>query len=507
MNESRERPRQRLTRSDLALLAVGGGFWPLSVLSRNTVGMPHPERLVAVAGIAWAAGALVAVWLVGRGAPRRPVVRTTFVGQVLFMSGGRLVGIMPEWAAWVAMVLVVVFAATVFTRLDEEAMASALTTFLVVAVLSGIPISLYASLIERGADSTTDPAASGAILSERPDIFVVVLDGYPGLRTLDAYPGRPTTALVEALEERGLHTPESAWSSYWSTALSVPSLVNMACPVTDTHGGSATEQELYETIGGANVLVEMLTQNGYTTHMVESGWSGSSCGPAIDHCVPSGLFDEAMSLVLNDTVLGPSLSSTLGSPFTIGSEKTMDWLLVNASTISADPSPNLVFAHLISPHPPFYLDHSCNRVVDSSREGSGLYRAGVPNEQREAFFEGQMYCVNDFMLRLADAVEIDDVLIYVSDHGSARHRQLNLPPSEWEVGHISERFNVFMAVRVRRGCDIGEVVMIPNLLRRVLSCYASDPLPDLDHRMFIPLITEVPTDLVRQLTGADTAGG
>ena len=120
-----------------------------------------------------------------------------------------------------------------------------------------------------------------------------------------------------------------------------------------------------------------------------------------------------------------------------------------------------------------------------------FYLAGVPNEEQEHYFRGQVDCVDSFMIELAKRVGRAAVIVFVGDHGTDRRSQLSLPAADWGALEIVERMNVMMAVRSGPDCEIGESVMVPNLMVRVLSCCSASELVANTNRMFIKPMVEV----------------
>ena len=337
-------PLQRLRLGDGALLAVAAAFWPLGVYARNLFDFVHPERLVLLILGVWVVGAGVSLVLVLIGVQRTTSVWTVFIAIVLLMTGGRLIRQFGLFEGWVLILAMVALSVVVFARIGDTTVTRAAVLSLAVVLGSGVLISAFMSWSSVGESTVSMESRLSVELVENPDVFLIVLDGYPGLRGFEMDTGEPNTATVEALVELGFEVPESAWSSYWSTQLSVASLLQMSYPVVDPFDGDATTRDLYRIIGGDNTLLATFTDAGYDTYFVESGWSGSSCPGDIHVCVASTFVDEGMFFALWDTVGGPHVLSPQGHAFTTGTQRTMEWLLANGASISRDGRPSYVFA-------------------------------------------------------------------------------------------------------------------------------------------------------------------
>ena len=483
--------RSRVKGADALLLGAAVTFWPLSVIASNLVGIPHAERLVFLILAALVLTVLLTSALVGFGVRRTVAVRSVSIGTIVAMTWGRLYPDFDRALVWTSALLIVAGAAYLFSRFDESGLVPPLVVALAVALLAGPLLSLLEKMSSWGVDETSPTPSLTVDMIETPDILLVVLDGYPGLITMERDFGEDKTGLIKSLGDRGFDVIVSMWSSYPTTSHSVPSLLEMNYPIETNPSGEATEQALYDIVAGGNQLVGLLEGAGYDTYMVESGWSGATCGSAFDHCVASPLNDEAMFITLQNTLAAPIV--TASHPFTIGSVNTMKWLIENIQALEDDAEPSFVFAHLLAPHPPFFLDDRCNRVVDANRETPFV------TSRTKGYFLEQVACVDSFMVRLSEVAGPDTVVVFVSDHGTASRHQLNTPGDLWSRDDLTERMNVLTAVRLDNDCTIGDGLVTPNLMRRVLSCYTTRPIPELRSRMFKVGLVEVPETEVEEL--------
>lgn len=481
----------RLSWGDVVLLGIASSFWPLWIVGSNYAGIAHFERVIALIVGVWALS-IGLVWLLTRlGVGTKPAVHSMFVAVVLLMSAGTLMRSIGTALGLIAVAATIGLGLFVFNRFGESVTARAVVMGLGVAVASGPLIVGYETYSNLGEGETVDAEPLEVDLVYRPDIFLVVLDGYPGIQAMRQDFGSPNTELISGLEDRGFEVPTSVWSSYWTTQLAVASILDVGYPLVTEWEGHITEQRLYDKIGGGNVLRTTLEANGYETHMVESGWSGSGCDASLfDNCVASPIVDESIFLIMRNTIATPLVDRT-GGPFTEGALSAIDWLMENGALLSRSVEPDFVFAHFVAPHPPFFLDSMCQRDVTYARSGITFYLSGVTNEERERHFLDQASCLNRFMLAFADAIEEDDVVVFVADHGTDRRFQLDIPGEEWGHEELVERMNVLAAMRVAEDCSIGDRFVTANLMRRVLDCQSSISIEDQPDRMWINSMHEI----------------
>lgn len=484
---------------DVALLFVAASFVPLGLVAANYTGFSHLERIIGVVVVLWLLAVGLVVILVRLGLQVGPVVHTVFVGVVLLSVGGVIFRSLGTGTGLAALLAILVLSAFVFLRLPQSALPRALVIGLAVALASGPLISVADILGSDRSGRVIDNEPLTVSMTSTPDIFLIILDGYPGSIAFQQDFDTDMVEFVSKLELQGFEVPNSAWTSYWTTQLAVASILDAGYPLMDEWEGKITEQRLYDRIGGDNALVETLRDNGYETHMVESGWSGSGCDAAFyDRCVPAPFLDEAMFLFLRKTLAEPFVA-TSGGPFAEGAVHAMEWLLENGESLSRSVTPDFVFAHFVAPHAPFFLDSGCDRAVTRDRSGITFNLDGVPETTRERFFLEQAACLNSFMVQFADLIDEEDVVVYVSDHGTDRRFQLSMDGEDWTKQSVVERMNVMMAVRAGSRCTVGDNLVTPNLMRRVLDCHTSLPIDDVEPRMWIRGMVELEAGLVEDL--------
>lgn len=492
------------------LILLGAFFWPLNVLAVNLSSIVRPERVLGLALLVWVAGLLVAGILARFGMDVEAAENTGFVVVVATMSGGPFVRQFGG-AGYLILIIVSVLAGWLFMRLRGTVFVSALIWGAAVMLVAGPAIALVDSWRTLDGASAVQSGEKVAVdLTTRPDIFLVVLDGYPGsvAAALDGLDSGQFDVRAELLA-RDFEVPASSWSSYWTTILSIPSLLEMGYPVQQPEWRSAqSHNDLHEVLSGSNAVTEALKANDYETHMIESGWSLGACGPSIDHCRPSPFLDEATYLTLRHTVAASLLEGSPG-PYALGALEGFGWLHDHSARLSESPSPDFLFMHVVSPHAPFFLRSDCSVEVSGERSGGRFDIRGVSIDVRERFFVQQMDCLDRLMVKVADAVEPDDILIFVSDHGSDRRGQLDEGMTDWSHEAIVERLNNFLAVRLPEGCSVGDGVVVPNLFRVVFDCLSTSTVETLPERMWVNPMQELDPEVVRALvetTGFGRAG-
>lgn len=468
-----------LRASDLALLAVPPAWASLRIVARNPVGIPHLERLLAVSILLWCL-AIAADWaLLKRGLNRKTVVYTSFVALVVLLAGGAVLRQRGAVLGLVVMAAVLALMAIVAARLPSSVLPDVLVVVLAVGMISGPIIDAVGSVAGFGSSEMAQAETLSVTLDSRPDVYLVLLDGFPGVDTMDVDFGSGYgSQLASSLESHGLVVPERVSASYPASDYSIPSILEMGYPVTQAPRYEATLQDLYDVISGDNRLTALFADNGYETYMLESGWSGSSCRSWYDHCVASSWFDDPMAQVLRNSIFDEVLVPGSGFQYAVASSTTMQWLGQNLPELSQDSTPSFVFAHVLAPHAPFFLGPDCAIVPSGDRAGYFFRSPGVADETRNEYLREQIDCLESFMLDLHHLVGDDAFLVFASDHGTDRKDQTARDPSEWSPRETDERMLAFVAASLSPDCSLGDELHLPNLMRRVVTCIAEAPLSD-----------------------------
>lgn len=498
-SSSAERVRESFGWVEILIIGLVAFYTPMQVYAVNLVGVVHPERLFLLAAVTWIVG--MALVLMGRvvGLSRRSALLLASAALICLCRGWALTdrfGVVGGWLLFGAMVVVL---SLVLRRFDPAGLINGALVVIVVFFLSGLGLDLYRSVSTLGNDVSRPSNAIAFSAAETPDVYLVVVDGHAGTVSTELDFGIDQGVLIDDLHTRGFETPTMSFSSYPTTTASVPSLLDMSYPIQEGPGITlSTVARMQEIIGGDNELFRALRANGYQATMVEAGWGGSRCGSNVDVCVLSPFLDDAVYLALQPSMFAMQLNETFGSSFTLGAQRTMQWLLANAGSLADNGRRDLVFAHIMAPHQPFFLDEQCEVRYAPGRLNftSSEAEYGSPQPYLE-----QAQCVDAFIIDMADRIPSDAVVVFAGDHGTDSRHQLRLMPDDWDSDDIRERFNPFIAVRAG-GCELGEEVVIPNLMRRVLSCFSTQPIPELDPRVYLytPISLQGQTTPVERLS-------
>jgi hypothetical protein len=503
-------PRSGRRMAVVLCLLVLAAYKPASIWAANVVGVPHPERLILVGGVVWLIA--LAAWLVAvrAGVRESTALVSTFFGLFFLLNAGPLVANLGT-ALTLGMSAGATFAvALLVSRIESHNLILGAIVVLSVFLISGPILDLVDSYMSSdGSSSYNPPGRLMAEFADRPDIWLVVLDGYAG-NTLYSADGLEdeSPSVLPRLERLGFTTFRSAWASYPTSAASIASILDITYVLEEGAVLDASSvSDLYGVIGGESRFVDVLDRNGYTATMIESGWSGSQCGSQFDNCIASSFLDEAMFKFAEQTILRDVTLDLWGHAFTSGSRGTMSWMLENAARLNDNGTADFVFAHVMAPHPPLLLDRRCELRRDVDSISLAFVAPDTTLDEQVDGYRQQVACLDEFMMELAQQVDDDSLIVYVSDHGTDRRDQVPKEPSEWTHEDLAERMNVLLAMRSPGSCTLADGLVTPSVLHRVLACLD----PDLEasgafamSRMFIYSSLSSVSNIVVELPSATT---
>jgi hypothetical protein len=379
-------------------------------------------------------------------------------------------------------------------RVPEATTFANLLLAMLTAWLSGSVV--WAETTRHAAHAPESPpiVARGAV--ERPDVYVLIVDGYGRADVLkDEY--SLDNPLVPELERRGFTVAGTARSNYIQTALSISSLLNADYLQTILPPGNARSRSrrVLGDLIADNLLFRSLAQAGYRIRSYASEYPLISArraderpGPWLPITEFGFSFYEGSGLAVMPRWLGGDgvLPEYLHRHQVMW---TLDQLATEPHGDTA--TPTLVFAHLLMPHPPFVFnaDGSVRTTSvpitladgpDWRRNAAGTderYHDGYADAVR--FLNGQLTRIVDGILRRSQRPAI----IYIQgDHGPGSHLH-------WESAaksDLRERFGILMAMRLPDGkpASLPSHVTPVNAVRILLNEALGTQLPPLPDRSY-----------------------
>ena len=319
-----------------------------------------------------------------------------------------------------------------------------------------------------------------APVAHRPDMYLIVVDGYANAGVLRERYGFDNRAFEDSLRHLGFVIPTVVHSNYVHTLLSIPSLLNAShlLDLRNDPGPASTDPTVPNYLVAHSRTVRFLAAQGYEYVFFPSHWwEATRHAPEADVEFKAWpqfrLLREMTRTELRRTL---QRGSVLGQ-FKHDYEIDADYLkrtLAGLSHVPARPRPTFTFAHLIDPHRPYLLDHQCRPAPMATRE--------APGESGPRYLD-QIGCLNGFLLDLITTLLRDSpeppVILIQGDHGSNSLRYTEDPAAATNPMAARERLGAFGAYYLPRGGakEFGDSVTVVNVLGNVLRFYLGADLP------------------------------
>ena len=356
-------------------------------------------------------------------------------------------------------------------------------------MLARIPWRDYRQSV-RDASNYSLPSFSSPLVKR--DIYYIVLDEYARADILKEMFAFDNSEFIRDLQEKGFIVPDSIHSNYPATPLSIASTLNMdyiqsLAPALDR----LPERWLMTPFIDHSRMRTLLESQGYQTVSLSTNWTitDNVTTDRYLHPFPVMLTDFE-GFILDMTPLRafePLIRSFASVPSPVAHRRIVQYDFAALADLSKLPGPKFIFAHIISPHPPFVFDQT-GQPLDSP--GSFTFEdanefPGSLTQYREGYV-AQVQFVNYQLLKMIDAIlaqsEVPPIIILEADHGSGLLTDLASPDNTC----IQERFSPFGAYYlpdVKREV-IPDDISAVNLFRIILNAYFDARLPLLENKQY-----------------------
>jgi hypothetical protein len=370
--------------------------------------------------------------------------------------------------AWLALVLVARRLGRPVPLVPRAASTAAIAFVLV----------FFAAGVFRAYSSAEGPVTAFAVAREAtgPNIYLVLLDGYPRRDTLLNDMGIDNGPFEEALADRGFDVYDDAHTDRRYTDLTLMTLLTGSTDgVPDDTAPASEVQWLIRKALSDAALPSEAQANGYEWSIIDSpaGHVTFSAGHHIQHGGVNTFEDNMLAESIFAQLVKAAFPYLLTDSLRAHFEQSVDSLV-----LLADPDAHrLVLAHLFQPHLPFLWDAGGEPVPAPffwPRENifaAQIETMGMSLADYSVAMEGDLATLNPKLLAMVDEItarDPDGVIVLFSDHG-ARY-SLDLRQTEW--------YHSFLAARTPGHPNLFAEEPVPTaILRTLLPLYAtSEPI-------------------------------
>jgi len=326
----------------------------------------------------------------------------------------------------------------------------------------------------------------------KPDVYYIIMDGYGRSDTLQKFYQYDNSEFINYLTQKGFVVPSNIYSNYAKTSMSVPSTLNLNYMQAIVPG---IEDSLFWWL--MNPFIQesyvqlFLEEAGYQTVSIATDWDITNNTNTDFYFSPYKInlneFEASLLAKTQLKILRPLISKLAFVPT---SKSHRDLILYSFDTLSIIPEisgPKFVFAHIVSPHPPFVLDKKGNlsepKYSFSFNDGNDF--AGTYEEYRTGYIN-QLEFVNIKLQQTIDSIltksKSPPVIILIADHGPGMLTDF----TSSENTCLEERFAIFAALYLPglEGNSIPNDITPVNLFRIIFNEYFSTELPLLENASY-----------------------
>jgi hypothetical protein len=343
------------------------------------------------------------------------------------------------------------------------------------------------SVAEIAADGM--PRTVGVADPASPDVYLIVLDAYPGSRAAAMADGFDWEAFPRALEGRGFQVARDSHSNYTFTAQTMASMLSMQhladLPSLDPPwSGNASDGRRLRGAMGEGAALDAFAADGYRLVAIPSGFDHADLH-RVDRRIDPGGPTELEVAILRLLPIGDLVEAVAPDLISALHRGRLDASIRELEGIAAarDDRPRFVYAHLPFPHAPWVFgpDGEPRTVGLASFYSDDPTDLGVDRATAFARASDQATYVAGEVVGLVDRIlatsRRDPVILVMSDHGTG----VGLDPDDAAASDLEERFSNFLAVRTPGHPDVLRDGLTPvNLLARVLDAYAGAAIPETD---------------------------
>jgi hypothetical protein len=414
------------------------------------------------------------------------------------------------WAVTVA--LAVAWDRLPSRRIAWSRVTSAISTFvtvlLVLILVPGLTSGqLAADLASLRQGGGLPPADDSRLIDPgKPDIYVLLLDGYARPDTLQSTFGYDDGPFLDQLAGRGFDFSADSHSNYPVTAQTLASMFNLAYlddipALANVKSGDPAFDGQYLAAINDNAVFSLMRSEGYQIVTTGSGWEQLAVRQSDVYLDGDQLTTYEWSVLKGSglaTAIGALAPSWAGDQMRGRVDATL--AEIDEVALTPTPRPRLVFAHVLSPHPPFvYGPNGEHLQVDPTNVFYFDWVGAAADPASVAEYIGQIDYINAQVLPVVDtimqAARRPTVIVLMSDHGS----RLTTPRGTTLMAPEADR-NFFATLTPGHAGLFGSSPTPVNLFAQLANAYLGTNRRILEDRSYIstwgdPLEpTELPPD-------------
>jgi len=295
-------------------------------------------------------------------------------------------------------------------------------------------------------DPDQDMTHAGYKNDNNPDIYYFIFDAFAGPSALLKYYDTDILNFIQELEKRGLYVATESKSNYSMTISSLPSSLNM------NYWDELVKDEI-KGIGWIpvipllhdNLVSRYLHNRGYALVTFPSGFWPTEDFRTDMKIRPLITLNEYQENLLLYTPVPRIFPGILYD----NHRNRINFTLNSLKNLTPEERPIFVFAHIITPHPPFIFDEEGNPIhpqrTFSHFDADGYRNKGGTTVEYQEMYSDQLNYIFGRILEMIDEIllvsESPPIIIIQGDHGPGSMITQTL----FEEKNLDERFSIMNA--------------------------------------------------------------
>lgn len=320
-----------------------------------------------------------------------------------------------------------------------------------------------------------------------PDIYDIVLDGYAGKETLKRIYQLDNGPFESALRQRGFEFSDGARANYCQTVLSLASTLQMDSldEIVKPLGPESSDRKPVSLKAMDSRVLRMLRQLGYRAVAYQTGYEPTEMRKADLYVVNAAsltFFQNAAFELTPFPALWREMQSSFQDEYADHRARILG-MLRGLGDLDDRQAPLFVFAHVVSPHPPFVFDATGKERqparVFTFHDGDHFRGAGGTREEYIQQYREQIQYVNQMVIQAVDRIleksKRPPIIFIHSDHGPGSGLAWEHP----DQTDMPERFSILMSGRFPgiEGPVLTENMTPVNLYKILFNRYFNYSIP------------------------------
>jgi hypothetical protein len=303
---------------------------------------------------------------------------------------------------------------------------SGLSVILVVAVvISMTQADVWPEVVDEVTAGPLPPA--GVAAADLPDIYVLLLDAYPGDRAASQGTDFDIDAFPDRLTDRGFDVVRDAHSNYLLTPLTLSSMLTMRHLVdidalAPPYGPPSRDWQRLRAVVDQAPAFATLRAAGYETIVLDAGYAHARLA-RVDRYIEQPLPQELEVALMNNTRIAQVIEAVAPGTMAGLARSRVEASFAALDRIAGEhhDRPRLVLVHVPAPHPPWVFE-----ADGTPRDPAIVSVIGEPGLSRQEALDvglAQASHIADLTTTAIDHVTAASprppVIVVMSDHGPA----------------------------------------------------------------------------------------